>query len=122
MTFPPIAGVFNDGYIDEQYEAFRRDPRSVDESWRQFFRLAERLGGTDSSASGTADPAFLRAVAGAASLVDAIRSFGHLAVQLDPLGGPPHGAAELSLEFHGVTEEQLARIPASALGWSMEGS
>ena len=44
-TFPPTTTVFNDGYIAETYEAYRRDPSSVDESWRQFFRTAESIAG-----------------------------------------------------------------------------
>src|SRR5215211_3437045 len=96
-TFPPTTTVFNDGYIAETYEAYRRDPSSVDESWRQFFRTAESLAGiTGGAASGTADDALLRKSAGAAALVDAIRQYGHLAVQLDPLGTQPAGAAELT--------------------------
>jgi 2-oxoglutarate dehydrogenase E1 component len=47
----PVASVFNDAYIAEQYENFRRDPGSVEESWRQFFRLAAVYG------DGTALPA-----------------------------------------------------------------
>src|SRR6266404_9680444 len=54
----PITGVFNDGYINEAYEAYRRDPASVDESWRQFFRVAEQLAG--SAASGGYDASLLR--------------------------------------------------------------
>lgn len=42
MTFPPTTTVFNDAYIAETYEAYRRDPASVDESWRQFFRKIGR--------------------------------------------------------------------------------
>ena len=41
----PISSAFNDGYIAEQFEVYRRDPTSVEESWRQIFRLAESLGG-----------------------------------------------------------------------------
>ncbi|GAC1689207.1 MAG: 2-oxoglutarate dehydrogenase E1 component [Gemmatimonadaceae bacterium] len=109
----PITSAFNDGYIAEVYDAYRRDPGSVDESWRQFFRVAESLG--RSSGSPAADPQYLRTVAGAAALADAIRHYGHLAVHLDPLGTSPLGAAELSPEFHGITEADLARIPAAAL-------
>jgi hypothetical protein len=36
MTSLPITGVYNDGHIAELLEQFRRDPNSVDESWRQF--------------------------------------------------------------------------------------
>ncbi|MFM9106332.1 MAG: 2-oxoglutarate dehydrogenase E1 component, partial [Chloroflexota bacterium] len=55
------------------------------------------------------------AVVGAAALASSIREFGHLAVQLDPLGGAPHGAPELSPEFHGVSEADLAGLPATAI-------
>src|SRR5215204_872965 len=116
-SFPPTTTVFNDGYIAETYEAYRRDPSSVDESWRQFFRTAESLAGVTGGAAGAGDPALLRKTAGAAALIDAIRHYGHLAVQLDPLGGKPAGAAELTPEFHGITEPELADVPASALGY-----
>ena len=122
MSSDPITGVFNDGYISEAYEAYRRDPTSVDESWRQFFRFAESLSGTlpptaeAAPASGLVDPDLLRKVAAAAKLVDAIRNFGHLAVPLDPLGTPPGGTPELTPEFHGLNEQDLQRIPAEALG------
>ncbi|HEY5440741.1 MAG TPA: 2-oxoglutarate dehydrogenase E1 component [Gemmatimonadaceae bacterium] len=115
-TFPPTTTVFNDGYIAETYEAYRRDPSSVDESWRQFFRTAESLAGMAGGAQ--ADDRLLRKTAAAASLVQAIREYGHLAVQLDPLGTPPPSAPELTPEFHGMKEEELADVPASALGYT----
>src|SRR3954469_21832387 len=125
MSSNPITGVYNDGYINEAYEAYRRDPSSVDESWRQFFRFAESLSGASPSPSaaqttsaGQLDPAFLRDIAAAAELVDAIRSYGHLAVHLDPLGTDPEGTPELTPEFHGLSEEDLASIPGLALGAS----
>jgi len=88
----------------------------VDESWRQFFRTAESLAGITGGA-GAADGALLRKTAGAAALVDAIRQYGHFAVPLDPLGTQPSGAAELTPEFHGITEQELTDVPASALGY-----
>jgi 2-oxoglutarate dehydrogenase E1 component len=115
MSALPITSVFNDGYIAETYEAFRRDPASVDESWRQFFRVAERLAGSPTG-PGAYDASLLRKAAGAGALVGAIQRHGHLAVQIDPLGTPPPGAAELKPEFHGLTEADLAQVPASALG------
>ncbi len=119
MSSDPITGVFNDGYISEVYEAYRRDPESVDESWRQFFRFAESLSGaTAPQAAAGIDPRLLSKVAAAAKLVDAIRSFGHLDVPLDPLGAPPAGTPELTLEFHGLSEQDLKQIPGAALGAS----
>ena len=114
-SFPPSTTVFNDAYIAEAYERYRRDPSSVDESWRQYFRAAESLGGGTTPAG--VDEALLRKTAGATALVDAIRQYGHLAVQLDPLGTPPPGSPELTPDFHGITDEDLAAVPASALGF-----
>ena len=45
MTGTPIIGVYNDAHVAELYEAFRRDPASVEESWRQYFQFAESLAG-----------------------------------------------------------------------------
>src|SRR6476661_2801326 len=121
MSSEPITSVFNDGYIAEAYESFRRDPSSVDESWRQFFRFAESLAGTSSGTGfppGKTDASLLRKVAGAAALVQSIRAFGHLAAHIDPLGNTPPGTSELTLEFHGLTEEDLAAIPGEALGFT----
>ena len=114
-SFPPATTIFNDAYIAEAFERYQRDPSSVDESWRQFFRAAQSLAGAP--AAGAADAALLRKTAGAAALVDAIRQYGHLAVQLDPLGTPPPGGVELTPEFHGLTEDDLASVPAIALGF-----
>src|SRR6476659_9117619 len=118
MTVLPIISAFNDGYVAEMQERFERDPASVDESWRQFFAMAGQLRGV--APSTTADPAYLRKIAGAAALVQAIRQYGHLGVQLDPLGSPPDGAAELKAEFHGITEADLAAFPGSALGFEAD--
>src|SRR3954468_9815692 len=116
MSSLPITSVFNDGYVAQLFESFKHDPSSVDESWRQFFRFALELGGGD-TVSGGVDASLLKKAAGAASLVGAIQRHGHLAVQIDPLGSDPAGAAELKPEFHGITEADLAQIPASALGY-----
>src|SRR6185369_7146934 len=106
MSGLPTTSAFNDGYIAELYEAYRRDPGSVDESWRQFFRFAESIAGAGPTAvpaipAGPVDAGFLRDVAASAKLVDAIRNYGHLAVPLDPLGTAPPGTPELTPEFHG---------------------
>ena len=86
MPSDPITGVYNDAYIAEVFESYRRDPASVEASWRQFFQMAEALGGGGAPAPlpvatmGAPDPAFLRKVAGASALAMAIRQYGHLAV------------------------------------------
>ena len=82
--------------------------------------MARQLGGGTTPSA--ADPAYLRKIAGAAALVQAIRQYGHLAVQIDPLGSPPPGAAELKPEFHGITEADLATIPGAALGFDADAT
>jgi 2-oxoglutarate dehydrogenase E1 component len=128
MSKEPIASVFNDAYAAEQFEAYRRDPASVEESWRQFFRFAEQaMGGMRAQApmpaAATAAPSpvaseeFARKVAGAAKFTNAIRQFGHFSVQIDPLGTPPPGAHELTPEFHGISDADLDGITGAALGF-----
>jgi multifunctional 2-oxoglutarate metabolism enzyme len=71
--------------------------------------------GPPSSAAGEAgiSPA---AVAAAMRLVEAIRSTGHLAVQLDPLGAPRSDDGALDPAAYGLDAATLAAIPAAALG------
>src|SRR4051794_17162501 len=121
MSSLPLTSVYNDGYIAQAYESFKRDPSSVDESWRQFFRVAEQLTGSK-GASGSYDAELLRKAAGAGELLSAIQRYGHLAVQLDPLGSPPPGAAELKPEFHGITEADLRQLPGSVLRHDAAGT
>jgi 2-oxoglutarate dehydrogenase E1 component len=114
----PVASVFNDGYIAEQFENFRRDPGSVEESWRQFFRLAAEFGGAAPSApAGGPDQDFARRVVAVSRYLNSIRRYGYLAVQLDPLGSPPPGAVELTLEHYGITDADLALVTGAALGF-----
>jgi 2-oxoglutarate dehydrogenase E1 component len=121
MSADPITSVFNDGYIAEVFESYKSNPDSVDESWRQFFRFAEQLGGVVSdrtSPTAGLDDFLLVKAAGAAYLVDAIREYGHLAAQIDPLGNTPPGTPELTPEFHGLTNDDLRSVPGSVLRFS----
>ncbi len=130
MSATAITSVFNDAYIAEVYEAYRRDPATVDASWRQFFGMAESMAGLIQPAAGSAsngstggqqqapDAELLRKTAAAAALVNGIREYGHLAVAIDPLGGAPQGARELTPEYYGIAEADLAAVPAAALGFT----
>src|SRR5579862_2749047 len=70
-----ITTTFNDAYIAELFEAYRRDPASVDDSWRQFFDVAQRFAESGAPAAapggGPADPVLLKKAAGAAALMQA---------------------------------------------------
>ncbi|HEX6506782.1 MAG TPA: 2-oxoglutarate dehydrogenase E1 component, partial [Chloroflexota bacterium] len=49
----------------------------------------------------------------AARLARGIREYGHLAANIDPLGGPRPGDPMLEAETHHITDADLARLPAS---------
>ena len=58
----------------------------------------------------------VHAVVAATILADSIRRYGHLAAQLDPLGSTPPGDPSLSPATHGITDDDLKRLPAIARG------
>jgi 2-oxoglutarate dehydrogenase E1 component len=115
----------NAGYILDLYDQYQRDPKTVDEATRGFFqqwtppmpdgqRPTPTTNGV-SSAAPVSDTAMLTIV-GVANLAQAIREYGHLAAQLDPLGGTPPGEPSLALDYHGLTEADLRRLPATLVG------
>jgi 2-oxoglutarate dehydrogenase E1 component len=124
--------------LDELYTRFKSDPDSVDPEWREFFlnghapesigALAQEraaLPATPEPIAGpaTATPAPKAAAAKAPSaveqpdhpfgiwpLVNAYRSVGHQAADLDPLDlSKPRDARELDPAHHGFTEADLDR-------------
>jgi 2-oxoglutarate dehydrogenase E1 component len=108
----------NAGYVAELYERFRQQPDTVDAATRELF---SRWAPTDTTgpAPGGAEagtPASLQAVVGAAMLAESIRRYGHLAAQLDPLGTTPVGDPSLHPAAHGVTDDDLRRLPPSLVG------
>src|SRR5262245_19278523 len=69
------------------------------------------------------DEVLIGGVAAAMALIKAIRTQGHLAANLDPLGSEPVGDAALEPELMvpPLTPELQARIPASVLRVGVEG-
>ncbi len=75
------------------------------------------------AAQGAPRPAAdLEQVAAAMALVDALRTHGHLAARLDPLGGDPPGDPALDPASLGLGEEEMRRIPASVLRVAVPGT
>ncbi len=112
----------NAGYVLELYDRYRDDPAAVDPETRAFFAEFSPPSPNGATATATAPatspPATatqVRDVVAAAGLTRSIREFGHLAVQLDPLGGTPHGAPELEPGWHGISEDDLRALPAEAV-------
>ncbi len=119
----------NAGYAQELYERYRQDPASVDAATRAFFEQsspplppvpapepAPTVSMAPSAAWGVTEGVTereMRIIVGAAKLARMIRQYGHLAARFDPLGSQPPGKEALTLTAHGLTESDLARLPAS---------
>ncbi len=75
-----------------------------------------------SSAPASVSPGLLHHVTAAMSLIKAIRTHGHLAAQLDPLGTPPSGDPALDPAGLGLTPEVMASIPTDVLRTAVPGA
>ena len=112
----------NAGYVLELYEHYLADPASVDAETQAFFKdfdptMIAAAPARASAASAVAAPAqppvdLLKAT-GATRMAKAIRGYGHLVANLNPLNGPTVEARELLPEHYGLTEADLAQLPAS---------
>ncbi|MEK0316935.1 2-oxoglutarate dehydrogenase E1 component [Cohnella sp. 56] len=110
----------NLGYIEEQYELYLRDPASVAPEYREQFKAwgepPRSVRGPAPSVPGAAvamDVRQLRNAVVAGKLVWNIRTYGHLAADIDPLGiGPKPSTKVLEPETYGLTYGELAALPA----------
>jgi 2-oxoglutarate dehydrogenase E1 component len=106
----------NSAYISELYERYQKDPQSIDVLTREIF---EKYGPPDIDEVSTrpsdeiSDTLPYEKVVGVANLAQAIRNFGHLRAQLDPLGSPVRDDPSLEPSYHGVEPGELEKFPAS---------
>jgi 2-oxoglutarate dehydrogenase E1 component len=123
----------NAGYVLDLYERFQKDPQSVDPETRAFFTQwappAEDAAPAAAQAPAAApaqplpESLDVGRVVGAARLIRYLRELGHTAARIDPLGSEPPADPGLLMENHGVTERDLAELPASMVrGPTVEGS
>src|SRR5437867_1339459 len=100
-------------------ERYRRDPASVDASWRELFasERADEESGAAAAVAVVEPSAAVHGAAGAAELAQAIRTYGHLGARLDPLGlSPAPGDPHLDPRTHDLEPGELERLPASVVG------
>jgi 2-oxoglutarate dehydrogenase E1 component len=107
----------NAGYVLDLHEQYLNDPTSVDDGWRAFFQgftptLEQTAPEPVATSSGAVD---IHRIVGGRELARAIRSRGHTAARLDPLGTSGEPDATLQPEFHGVSEADLASLPAAVV-------
>ncbi len=110
MNRSTVATRWNLELIEENYQRWRNDPASVDETWRIFFEGYE-LGRGDGAPGSDAEHAVARAQEGVTRLIDAYREIGHYLADLDPLKlNPPRESHELlDLSQFGLDESDLDR-------------
>jgi 2-oxoglutarate dehydrogenase E1 component len=102
----------NAAFVLERYDRYRRDPNAVDAATRAYFAHWT----LPPEATAAPPQPVCDQIMGVVALANAIRAFGHLAAQLDPLGSAAPGDPELEAAAHAVTEEDLRRLPASLVG------
>jgi len=101
----------NSGYVVELYDRYLQDPDSVDPDIRVLFEKWNPE--TDDSTTTDAHPQDMDKIVATANLAQAIRAFGHLEANLDPLGSNPTGDSCLSIAGHNLTDEDLFQLPSS---------
>lgn len=118
----------NAGYVLELYENYLADPASVGPEWQHYFvdfqPAPPASNGVVVAAPVAAAPAVdLEQVVGAAALAQAIREYGHLDADIDPLGRPVEDNIDLDLATYKLTESDLRSLPAMVVGGGVvEGS
>src|SRR5262245_7158566 len=100
-----FASRWNLDALEAQYERWRRDPASVEESWRLFFEGFELGRQRKPTVAPAADGSAKQAAV--IDLIDAYRGLGHILARLDPLSDPPAGFPLLELSQFGLTEADL---------------
>ncbi|MFP3853555.1 MAG: 2-oxoglutarate dehydrogenase E1 component, partial [Anaerolineales bacterium] len=97
----------NAAYADRIRQRYLEDPSAVDPESRAYLAGLASAGLEQDKAE--------KFVA-AASLAQAIRDFGHLAANLDPLGSEPTGDPALEPSHHGLSGQDLKELPAWVVG------
>jgi 2-oxoglutarate dehydrogenase E1 component len=105
MSQAAFANRWNLDAIEAAYEHWRRDPNSVDESWRWFFE------GFDLGAARAAPtPGDVCAQGGIILLIDAYRDLGHFLARLDPLSDQRTTHPLLELAEFDLQDADLDRV------------
>lgn len=111
----------NLGYIQDQYELFLQDPQSVEPAYRELFAswgsppsLLNKEKKADTQApAGVIDRQMLKKSVDAGKLVWNIRTYGHLAADIDPLEiSPEVDTRLLQPESYNLSQSDLAALPA----------
>lgn len=90
-------------YIDGLYADYKRDPESIEETWRMFFQGFEFQG----LASGNMDDAHMRKEFNVFRLIQSYRSRGHLVSDTNPVRPRKDRDARISFDHFDLTTDDL---------------
>ncbi|MFL8938540.1 2-oxoglutarate dehydrogenase E1 component [Rossellomorea oryzaecorticis] len=116
----------NLGYVMEVYEQFLEDPSEVDPELRELFEqwgpptaedaaVMASAQKADASFTLPAQPTALSKMVAAVKLADNIRTYGHLAADINPLNDRNKDTRRIELSEFDLTEEDLKNIPVEFL-------
>ncbi|WP_054958268.1 2-oxoglutarate dehydrogenase E1 component [Paenibacillus dakarensis] len=114
----------NLGYIQDQYEKFMKDPQSVEPAYRELFAswgsppslLNDEKKADTQVSGGTIDRSLLKKSVNAGKLVWNIRTYGHLAADIDPIGiGNEVDTRLLQPETYQLSQADLTALPAEVV-------
>lgn len=117
----------NASYIETLYENYLKNPSSISEEWRDYFKsIANGHAGHEishetvraqfrelakqPSRGAVVAPAISTKQGGVDELIDAYRRFGHMNAKLDPLGLQQSNDPRLTLEHHGLSSGDLKQV------------
>jgi 2-oxoglutarate dehydrogenase E1 component len=121
MSEAILPSLLNVPFVEERYEAFLRDPASVSDEWRAYFRQLEngesrplepsaRFATERVVRSSLAHASARRAQDRVDQLIRVYRMRGHIIAQVDPLGLTRPSPPELDPAFYGLTDADMDRL------------
>ncbi|KKB35418.1 2-oxoglutarate dehydrogenase E1 component [Bacillus thermotolerans] len=110
----------NLGYVTELYERYLEDPESVDPEMKQLFEewgapVVSAPQGEGAAAAVPASSTDLNVLFNAVKLADSIRTYGHLAADINPLTDEHKDTRRIELSTFNLTEEELRKVPVQYL-------
>ncbi|PPA71828.1 2-oxoglutarate dehydrogenase E1 component [Jeotgalibacillus proteolyticus] len=109
----------NLGYMIEMYDLYQEDPSQVDEELQAYFKKhgspVSQSTKAEASAEVKIEGTDYSKVIAAVQLADAIRAYGHLAADINPLNDREKDSNRIELETYGLTQEDLEKIPENVL-------
>lgn len=100
----------NYALVEELYEKYKKDPKSVDAEWIDVFKTLEMLPVKEKLILPSAPIAKEEGECKVLGLINAYRKFGYLAAPLNPLAEkPPEEPSQLKLENLGFSETDLSK-------------